>query len=85
MTTYLTPMCYSCVHLNPGELTCTAFPQGIPDEILDGRVDHRKPMEGDGGILFEQSPDSPVPPFEMYPFASKQALVSSLRERVHRR
>ena len=85
MTSLLTPMCYSCLHLRTtlpdGKLPCSAFPYGIPDEILDGQTDHRLPVEGDDGIVFEQDPDLPEPPFDSYPFA--QAVVSALRMRVH--
>ena len=34
-------------------LTCDAFPQRIPDAILESKVDHRQPVEGDHGIQFE--------------------------------
>jgi len=33
--------------------TCEAFPSGIPQPILDGENDHKKPYEGDNGIQFE--------------------------------
>lgn len=32
---------------------CLAFPDGIPDDILDGEFDHTDPHEGDGGIMYE--------------------------------
>ena len=32
--------------------TCQAFPDGIPQDILDGSFDHSKPHPNDNGILF---------------------------------
>ena len=32
--------------------TCLAFPQGIPNEILQLGYDHRQPIDGDNGIMF---------------------------------
>lgn len=51
------PICFSCRWLNdkPNEnddLTCRAFPRGIPQEILDG-YDHTRPYPGDSGVVFE--------------------------------
>jgi len=34
-------------------LYCKAYPNGIPDEITDGRVKHRTHHVGDNGIVFE--------------------------------
>jgi hypothetical protein len=51
------PICVKCAHLHrPGvkpELTCDAFPDGILRGILEGRLDHTEPIDGDGGIQFE--------------------------------
>lgn len=56
-------MCLWCDHFDddidapdyagPG-LYCAAFPDGdgIPDDILNNKVDHRQPVEGDNGIQF---------------------------------
>lgn len=87
MTSVLTPMCYSCLHLRTtlpdGTLPCAAFPYGIPDEILEGQTDHRQSIEGDDGIVFAQDSDLEIPLFEMYPFSQPQPVVSALRIRVH--
>ena len=61
------PNCYTrqCKHLlgvlSPNEGTeegqvcvCTAFPQGIPIEIQDGRNLHTSPYPGDNGIQYEK-------------------------------
>jgi hypothetical protein len=48
-------ICNRCKHyrpLAPGA-TCDAFPNGIPDSILDGEEDHKEPIRGDNGIQFK--------------------------------
>lgn len=52
------PICEACVHRIPefGAPRCTAFPDGIPDQILGG-FDHREPFKGDQGIRFELDPN----------------------------
>lgn len=32
---------------------CDAFPNGIPQKILEGRMNHHAPYPGDHGIRFE--------------------------------
>ena len=58
-----TPMCELCKRRTPGKdivgetpPTCEAFPAGIPFEIYRGQADHRFPIEGDNGLLFDPKP-----------------------------
>jgi hypothetical protein len=46
--------CATCEWLiTSGEgLTCEAFPDGIPEEIVTGQVDHSIPYGGDGGLVY---------------------------------
>ena len=47
--------CMRCKHFNDRVKTdnvCSAFPKGIPEEILTNEVDHTQPYEGDNGIQF---------------------------------
>ncbi len=44
--------CIECKHYE-GLLTCAAYKNEIPYEILSGEHDHTKPYKGDGGIRFE--------------------------------
>ena len=46
-------ICNQCCYVGKDGTTCRAFPRGIPDKILRGEVDHRKPYEGDRGIRFK--------------------------------
>ena len=60
MTSLVMPICMVCRHLSrdPGwGYRCTAFPAGIPDAIIESRVDHREPFDGDDGIRFEPVDD----------------------------
>lgn len=58
-------LCLYCRHIEysyesgrggPG-ISCAAFPDGIPDLIVENEVDHRKPVPGDNGIQFEPHDD----------------------------
>ncbi len=49
----LIPICMVCKH-HKAKFKCPAFPNGIPDEILNGNNDHSKPLpEQDNDIVFE--------------------------------
>ena len=48
------PICFSCKHYN-ADLTCAAFPEGVPSVILIGEADHDTPIEGDHGIQYEKT------------------------------
>jgi hypothetical protein len=43
--------CASCKHYRGGR-KCAAFPDGIPQPILDGKNDHRQPYDGDHSIQY---------------------------------
>ena len=46
--------CGLCKHLIlNNKRSCKAFPNGIPNLILIGKNDHKKPFPNDNGILFE--------------------------------
>lgn len=45
-------LCTICKHRNL-DWTCKAYPKGIPEEIFNNEVDHRKPYKGDNGITYE--------------------------------
>jgi hypothetical protein len=47
------PQCDYCNHYREHQ-KCDAYPEGIPEEILLNKVDHRKPYQGDRGIQFEK-------------------------------
>lgn len=44
--------CLLCIHYR-GEAECTAYPDGIPYEVISGDHDHTKPYKDDHGIRFE--------------------------------
>ncbi len=48
-----TVQCALCIHYFARQRRCKAYPDGIPDEILNGTVDHRLPYAGDHGIQLE--------------------------------
>ena len=59
MRYFLKTPCIYCKHLNPETLDwhCEAFPDGIPEDIINGDFNHTIPHEGDHGIQFEKIVD----------------------------
>jgi hypothetical protein len=51
--------CTACAHLfganSAGQISCKAYPGGIPNRIVYFGEDHRKESRGDGGIRFMQA------------------------------
>jgi hypothetical protein len=46
-------ICANCKHYN-GDLTCKAFPKGIPEVIISGESDHSEPLpKQENKIVFE--------------------------------
>ena len=46
--------CAECRHKFRDKAGCEAFPDGIPETILNNEVDHRQPIPGDNGIQFSK-------------------------------
>jgi len=65
MTSIIAPMCMACAryHRDDGMMwfRCDAFPQGIPEGIIESQIDHRMPFPGDNDLQFEQQRGMPVP------------------------
>ena len=57
------PYCVFCKHFDSEKLDqehlrhCKVFGGEIPNDIIEGKVDHRQPYEGDNGIQFEFQDD----------------------------
>jgi hypothetical protein len=48
--------CIYCTRFQPGNPqgpTCTAFPSGIPEPIIQNEFDHRQPHPDDNGMQFD--------------------------------
>ena len=43
------PQCLVCTHFEQG-YTCAAFPEGIPQDVLLNKQDHRKAIDGDNDV-----------------------------------
>lgn len=55
---YPYPYCLDCKHYTPytgNRITCKAYPAGIPDKILQRKIEHKKPVPGQAGTyIFEK-------------------------------
>jgi len=75
--TFFFPQCVRCARLTiPPEIpdrfqgfTCAAFPDGVPNAIVNNRHKHTTPYPGDNGMLFE-----PVAP----PEAKKASIAKAV-------
>lgn len=47
--------CDSCAHHAEGAQTCKAFPEGIPDKVYAGYVQHTKSIRGDHGLRYKRA------------------------------
>lgn len=56
MTSMTQPICNGCARLAELDMTCEAYPKGIPTPILDDTFDHRSPFAGDHGLQFLPGP-----------------------------
>ena len=52
-------VCFRCKNFRRFKGGCTAFPDGIPDEITSGKNRHSQPLKGQKNkIVFEQMKES---------------------------
>lgn len=70
MTTGPRSQCAACVRYRSFDAEhptswCAAFPDGIPDAVFFGELDHRQPVDGDHGIRFLAKPGDSFPPYAL--------------------
>lgn len=51
----LSVLCLGCKHFGKLPITCLAYPEGIPEKILNGEIDHLEVFEDQkGNFVYEQ-------------------------------
>jgi hypothetical protein len=53
------PVCVGCAHYHresQEHMSCAAFPQGIPQEIAEGKLVHRHAYAGDNDLRYTPRP-----------------------------
>lgn len=73
----MSEQCLTCKHKGRN-LSCAAFPDVIPNEILNGGHDHRLPFPGDGGVRYELHPRV-IPPKKTETNQPSRTKVRALR------
>lgn len=60
-TQLIVSQCSVCAHAHTTGPTCSAYLDGIPDEIMYNEHDHRQFFDGDHGIRFDPLPGQRSP------------------------
>lgn len=76
------PQCMSCKRLYNGSgFKCGAYPNGIPEEIIQNKVSHKTPYGGDHGLMYVEKKYSAskaqddVPADKSAPFEEAQYAI----------
>lgn len=62
---FVPTQCRLChwLRVKDDSLICNAYPDGIPQQVVENKLDHRYPIDGDGGFRF--TPTHEVPDDEL--------------------
>ena len=61
VATYGIPCVWCQRFIHDGKWTCSAFPNGIPREVFNGKNTHQEPIRGDHGLQYKFDPSSGFP------------------------